>query len=351
MQVSTSLEKALERFNKTVDVSFAGPVPNSLLARQDLEGAIVVLSDRLTPFRDRVTRIRGEGLAHLWNQRTSLTTLANGPQSLVQLFYADGNLPQATDPTYVQVTAAYKYLGTTAVITGPMIASGRSYIDIEAEIAEAALRRIIQAEEWADFHGSNSVNSLSYSGFDVQQVTNLVNANGASLVANGVTIPLFDKIIKLIRLQGGNKIDGIYVSFGIQAQVNQIVSPAARYIIASEKDGQFQAGDHVVSYMSPLGSIPVIGDFFCNPALPYPYNTTGVTPPAGSSGATGSGLSTAYFLRHDQQGVEMVDLVGLGRTELAKIADTVRFYLNEYTVLALKAEVWTGNIYNLADPA
>jgi hypothetical protein len=226
-----------------------------------------------------------------------------------------------------------------------MIASGRSYIDIEAEIAEAALRRIIQAEEWADFHGSTSVNSLSYNGFDIQQVTNVVNANGASLTANGVTIPLFDKIIKLVRLQGGNKLDGIYLSFGLQAQVNQIVSPAARYFITGDSGREFGAGDHVVSYMSPLGSIPVIGDFFCNPALPYPDNT------AGSSGATGSGLSTAYFLRHDQQGVEMVDLVPLGRTELAKIADTVRFYLNEYIVLALKAEPWTGNIYNLADPA
>jgi len=346
MRTLDSLDRALARFEKTVDISFAGPVPNSLLARQDLEAAIVVLSDRLTPFRDRVTRIRGEGLAHLWNQRTSLTTLANGPQSLVNLFYADGQLPPQTDPTYVQQTAAYKYLGTTAVITGPMIASGRSYIDIEAEIAEAALRRIIQAEEWADFHGSSSVNSLSYNGFDIQQVTNVVNANGAALVALGVTIPLFDKVIKLIRLQGGNKLDGIYVSFGIQTQVNQIVSPAARYIVSIDnKENVFGAGDHVVSYMSPLGSIPVIGDFFCNPALPYPDNAVG------SSGTTGSGLSTAYFLRHDQQGVEMVDLVPLGRTELAKIADTVRFYLNEYIILALKAEPWTGSVYNLSDPA
>ena len=302
-----------------------------------------MLSDRLTPFRDRVSRIKGEGLAHLWNQRTSLTTLANGPQSLVNLFYADGNLPASTDPAYTQKTAAYKYLGTTAVITGPMIASGRSYIDIEAEIAEAALRRIIQAEEWADFHGTSSTNPLSFDGFDVQIVTNVVNNSGAPLSATGVTIPVFDKLIRNVRYQGGNKLDGIYVGFGIQTQVNQIVSPAARYVIASESSQVFGAGDHVTSYMCPLGSIPVIGDFFANPALPYPYNA------AGSSGATGSGLSTAYFLRHDAQGIQMVDLVPLGRTELAKIADTVRFYLNEYLVLCLKAEPWVGMITNIQD--
>jgi hypothetical protein len=123
------LEKALETFAKSVDTSFAGPVPQSLLARQDLESAIVVLSDRLTPFRDRVTRIKGEGLAHLWNQRTRLDTVAAGPLGLVNLFYADGDLPPSTDPAYVQKTAAYKYLGSTAVnnLLGRIIAAVKNF--------------------------------------------------------------------------------------------------------------------------------------------------------------------------------------------------------------------------------
>lgn len=343
-RVVEALDKALDRFEKTVNTSFAGPIPNSLLARQDLEAAIVVLTDRMTPFRDRVTRIRGEGLAHLWNVRTALGATTDGPMALVRLFYKDGDLPPSTDPAYVQKTAAYKYIGTTVVITGPMIASGRSFTDIEAEIAEAALRRIIQAEEWGDFHGDSATDTLCYDGFDVQITTNTTNAAGSQLVASGVVIPLFDQIIKLIRLQGGNKIDGIYLGFGLQTQVNAIVSPAARYFINVDQEGRVVAGDHVTAYMGPLGSIPVVGDFFCNPALPYPYNE------AGSSASTGSGLSSVYFLRHDEQGVQMVDLVPLGRTELAKIADTVRFYLNAYLVLALKAEPWVARIDDVADP-
>lgn len=344
--MNSRLENAIGRFEKSVNISFAGPTPNSLLARQDLESAIVVLSDRQTPFRDRVSRMKGEGLAHLWNQRTRLDTLADGPFGLVNLFYADGNLPSSTDPAYLQKTAAYKYLGTTAVITGPMIASGRSYIDIEAEIAEAALRRIIQAEEWADFKGDSSVNTLSYDGMDVQIVTNVVDNAAAALTATGTTVPAFDKVIKLIRLQGGSKLDGIYCSFGIQTVVNQIISPAARYFInVDSRENLITAGDHVVSYQSPMGPIPVIGDFFCNPALPYPIDA------AGSSGATGNIVSSVYFLRHDEQGIQMVDLVPVGRTELAKIADTVRFYLNEYLVMALKAEPWVGILQHVSDPA
>lgn len=339
------VEKALDTFEKDVDTSFAGPIPSSLLARQDLEEALIVLSDRLTPFRDRVTRIKGEGLAHLWNQRKSLGTLANGPQALVNLFYADGQLPPENDPSYVQKTAAYRYLGTTCVVTGPMIASGRSYMDIEAEIAEAGLRRVIQAEEWACFNSDSSVNAAAFDGFNVQLVTNVSSNSGAALVAAGVTIPAFDKLIKYIRNQGGNKIDGVYVSYGVQTVINEIISPAARYFINIDREtGNLQAGDNVVSYQSPIGPIPVVGDFFVNPALPYPYN------PAGSSGAEGSSLSNAYFVRYDNQGAEMVDLVPIGRTELAKIADTVRFYINEYTVLAVKGEPWLGILDNISDP-
>lgn len=341
----TNLDKALEKFEKSVDTSFAGPIPNSLLARQDLESAIVVLSDRGTPFRDKVSRIKGEGLAHLWNQRTRLDTVADGPSGLVELFYADGNLPNSTDPTYVQKTAAYKYLGTTAVITGPMIASGRSYIDIEAEIAEAALRRIIQAEEWAIFNGDSAINTLSFDGFVKQITTCVVDNLGAALTATGTTIPQFDKVIKLIRLQGGQKLDGIFMSFGVQTVVNQIIAPQARYFIQADSIDPKMAGFHTISYQSPLGPIPVVGDFFVNAALPYPVNQ------AGSSGATGNPISNVYFLRYDDQGCQMVDLVPIGRTELAKIADTVRFYINEYTVLAVKAEPWIGMLKNVSDPA
>lgn len=230
-----------------------------------------------------------------------------------------------------------------------MIASGRSYIDIEAEVAEATLRRVIQAEEWASFKADSSVNTLAYDGLDVQITTNVVDNASAALSATGVTIPNFDKVIKRIRNQGGSKLDGIYLSFGLQAIVNQIVSSAARYFVNLDGNqaglGKVQAGDHVVTYHSPLGPIPVIGDFFCNPALPYPYNA------AGSSGAAGNSVSSVYFLRHDTQGIEMADLVPIGRTELAKIADTVRFYVNEYTVLALKAEPWVGVLENVQDNA
>jgi hypothetical protein len=84
------------------------------------------------------------------------------------------------------------------------------------------------------------------------------------LTANGLVIPAFDLIIKKIRLQGGSKIDGIYCSYGIQNVVNAVVSGQARYFIQPDSSKNvLTAGDNVTVYMSTLGSIPIVGDFFC----------------------------------------------------------------------------------------
>ncbi len=96
----------------------------------------------------------------------------------------------------------------------------------------------------------------------------------------------------------------------MQSQINQIVAPSARYILA---DGStVTAGIHAVNYQSPAGVMPVVGDFFINPSIPYPYNAVG------SSGAEGAAESDIYLLQVPE--LEMADLMPVGRTELAKVA-------------------------------
>lgn len=327
------INQAIERFEKAVDLSFAGPIPSSLLARQDLEAAIVKLTFRETPLRDILKRVKGEGRAHLWNQRTQLGQ--NPAQLTTQLFYADGDVPVFSDPVYLQKTAAYKYLGVAANITGPMIASGRSFTDIEAEVAEAKLRQVIQAEEWAIFHGDSSVaGNLQFDGLDVQLVTNVIDKAGAAITVEDIW-----KLIKFIRSQGGQPTH-VFCSYGVQNQLNSLLLGDLRYI--AQQGTVVTMGLHANNIQTPAGVLPLIGDFFINPTSPYPYNQ------AGSSGPQGAAVSNVYVLNVPE--LEMVDLLPIGRTELAKIADTVRFYINEYTVLAVKAEPWQGVLQNVSDP-
>ncbi len=105
MNQSFDPEQILNLFAKNVDVSgYVGAIPNTLLARQDLEAEIVKLTNRNTPLRDMLPRIRGEGRAHLWNQRKQLGALPSN-NSPLELFYKDGGLPTQSDPVYVQKTS------------------------------------------------------------------------------------------------------------------------------------------------------------------------------------------------------------------------------------------------------
>jgi hypothetical protein len=321
-----TIEKALDMFEKTVDISFAGAIPNSILARQDLESAIVKLTYRETPLRDSLKRIKGEGRAHLWNVRTGLG--ATKAELTSSIFYADGDVPGSSDPVYVQKTAPYKYLGVTANITGPMIASGRSFTDIEAEVAEAKLRQVIQAEEWALFNGSISSSALQFDGLGIQITTNIVAKAGAALGIGDIW-----KAIKLIRNQGGQPTD-IYCSYGVQNQINTLLLGDLRYI--AQQGTVVTMGLHANNIQTPAGVLPLVGDFFINPAAPY------------GTGTEGDSTSTVYILNRPE--IEVVELLPIGRTELAKVADTVRFYINEYMVLAVKAEPWQAKITGVSDP-
>ena len=360
--------------------------------------------------RDILKRVKGEGRAHLWNVRTKLGGSAS--ELTTAAFYKDGDVPTFSDPEYSQKTAAYKYLGIAANITGPMIASGQSFTDIEAEVAEAKLRQVIQAEEWALFNGDSSVTgNLQFDGLAKQITTNVTALSGADIALSDIW-----KAIKQVRLQGGQSTH-VFCSYGVQNQLNTLLLGDLRYI--AQQGTVVTMGLHANNIQTPAGVLPLVGDFFINPATPYPYNQTAGTPLTtvdldqygstttvvatkashglltgqtvsvtsstqplyngtyavtvltsgtfllvGSAylthvtngvvtslenmGAEGDDSSNVYVLNIPE--IEVVDLLPIGRTELAKIADTVRFYINEYSVLAVKAEPWQAMITGVNDP-
>jgi hypothetical protein len=187
---------------------------------------------------------------------------------------------------------------------------------------------VVQAEEWCLFNGDSTVtNSQGATGFDglgKQLTTNVIDLAGGALTGVGNSVKQLDRIVKLVRLQGGQP-SHFFCSFGMQNQINQIVAPQTRVVV--ENGTTVTGGIHAVNYQSPAGVLPIVGDFFINPSTPYPYNT------AGSSGPEGAASSSIYLLQVPE--LDMVDLMPIGRSELAKIADSVRFFISEYTVLAV----------------
>jgi hypothetical protein len=254
---------------------------------------------------------------------------------------------------------------------------------------------------------------------DAQITTNTVAKSGAAIALSDVW-----RAVKLVRCQGGQPTH-VFCSYGVQNQINSLLLGDLRYI--AQQGTVVTMGLHANNIQTPAGVLPLIGDFFINPATPYPYNQTegsalsstaitdqsatgyalftksthglvvgqtvtlaGAThtteyvagtynvysvptantftlisvggavveyggdndsvtiTPEESLGAEGYSTSSVYVLCIPE--IEVIDLLPIGRTELAKIADTIRFYINEYSVLAVKAEPWQAIITGVSDP-
>ena len=312
---------------------------SSLTPRQDLDSVLLSIANRNTPFRDMVKREAGQGAAFTFNLRASLFA-SGGDSDPRDAAYSDGNLPTDSQSQYYTVTTAFKEIGYKGGITGLSEAVGESLVDLYAEEVEATTRRVIQAEEWLDFWGDNTVaggisGGYAYSGLDKLITTNVVDAQGAA-----ISKTLIDQACNLIGNKGGTA-DKMFTSFRVSDQINNLYNSAAQVIINQGGRDSLTYGNYVTQVRTSVGVLDVISDFFINPGNTY------ITSSGSASSPSGLTTSTVFILNMNY--ISMKDLKGLGMEELGRVADKREFYVNEYTAMKLKAEPWCAKITNVKD--
>ena len=342
MLTDTQIQDLTDSVKKDIlSSNIQGLAGDTGLSRQDLDSFLTKLTNRGTPVRDLLKRKKGNGLAHSFNLRQTLDS-DNDP---LDLLYAENSIPTVGTPAYTQVSVPYVRLGKTSVISNFAIAAGRSYADLEAEAVEVATRSVIQAEEWMIINGNNTIANSNglypFEGLASFTATNVISLAGALTS----TDPL-DHAIQMIRANGGGTGRmAVVCSFGIQRKINQLQQSSGDLRVIFDDPAKTVFGLHTPMYQSPVGEIPIIGDYFINPQgkNPYPYNSAG-----NSSSTSGNTSSTIYIVDLDQ--LAMVDLMGLAQVDLAMITDEKRVMVNEYTVFEVVAEPWIAAITGVTEP-
>lgn len=342
--VNDLISENVERVEKAINTSdISGPTPGTAAAltpRQELDGVILSIANRMTPLRDRLTRTTGVGSAFTFNLRDGLFASGESadPRKAV---YGDGALPQAKSSKYYTKTVAYKALGYSGTVTGLAQAQGASLVNLYAEEVSATTRRVIQAEEWLNFWADSTVTDgttgeAPYAGLNELITTNVINAAGAE-----ISKTLIDQACNLIGQQGGFATH-IFSSFRVSDKINNLYASAAQVMVVNgETRDSLVYGERVKSILTSIGNLEVIPDFFINPGNTYPLSNGVASTPSGATTSTMFILSMPY--------ISMVDLQGLGMEELGRTADKRDFYVNEYTALKLKAEPYCAKIINVKD--
>ncbi len=298
------------------------------LVRQDLESTIRMAANTMTPLRNRLTRITGEGNAHSYYVLTS-NVGANTPGAKflgtdpTQGAFAKGGLPQSVDPNYSLVARPYANLGDVLNVTWQDQAQGRSFIDLKAQQRHIKMVNTGLIEEYTTINGdSDASGGLQYDGLLTQ-----ISKGGYNItdVSGGGGSPLKFSFIQSLCFQiqkAGGLVRALVMSYAMKQMITQIIQVNFYGIRQGmNSDGVISGGAEIDKWNFGTGPVDLLVDQYM---LPDPV----------------TGLERIILLddetddsKNTGKAVMMVDVDALHYAELANIATADRGIVYETTML------------------
>lgn len=313
----------LSTLNK-IEKTYSNPtyIQGAEMMRENLSPVVERLPMKETPFRDRLPRKKGAGSAASWNVLSSMG-VGNSP-------FAEGQTPTEDATTYVRRSAIYKELGKKKSITDKAIAAGQSFIDLDAELTEVAMREVIQDEEQLIITGDENISALQFDGLKVSITTNVTDNNANPLGFQPVLLDT--EIARLVKTYGVRP-TAIWVGYGMKKAINESLAGDVR--VNLDTTNQVGIGVEVGFYQSMIGRLPFVASFaIATDTTTYP----------------GQEVEDIYILCEKTRGhdvIYMEDLYGLGKGYLDRTGAAVKFMVTECTVLVNRAEEFHAKIENV----
>ena len=307
-----------------VEKAFVTPTyaPGNTMLRENLDDFVNRLTYRETFIRDRLTRKKGSGMAASWNVQTAIGVGTSA--------FAEGTTPTEDTTTYVRRSAIYKELGKVKTISDRALAAGQSYIDMESELTETAMREVIQDEEQFIITGSTATSVNQFDGMARLVTSNIIDDANNAL---GFRTILLDDAIKLVMSLYSVRPTAIWVGYGMKVSINQSLAGDVR--VNLDQTNTVSTGLDVGFYQSMMGKIPFVTTY----AIADDTTTY--------SGYT---VEDIYVVCEKAQGADtiyMEDLYGMGKEMLAKTGASVKFMVTECTVLVVRAQEFQVRIQHV----
>lgn len=316
-----SIMATLEQVEKALTTpSYPGTLPT--LVRENLDGYITRLTMKETNIRDRLPRKAGSGLAASWNVLSAIG-VGNSP-------FAEAGTPTEDATTYVRRSAIYKELGKTKSVSDKMIAAGKTFIDVESELTEVAIREVIQDEEQLIITGDTAVSALQFDGLKKQITTNVIDDNNNAL---GFRTDLLEQGIETLMETYAIRPTAIYVGYGMKRVINQSLAGDVR--VELTQGNEVSTGVDVGYYQSMIGKLPFVTTFAI----------------AGDSASfSGNTVENMFIVTEKAKGQDvlyMEDLYNMGKSMLDRTWAAIKFMVTECTVLVNRAEEFHVEIQNV----
>lgn len=288
-----------------------------VMSREDLSDIVTKMFPKDTPVRNRLKRVKGNGLAHSWNQ---LVSLGSGGG-----YFTEGGLPTVADSIYVRKSAPYKLIGNVVRISDLMIASGANFTDSLAFERENKILKTMLDEENLLINGQAATGS--FPGLFEQITTNVKDMAGAP-----ITLQDLNEMLERIYLEGGTP-RAIILGPREKRGLNNSLLSLIRYAQPTAT-GDAKAGMSVQTLESDFGEIDLIVSRNMAPVLDVP------------SGEMRSKLLILDDMASVDNGnaIEVCELVPMSKKPLGPTSSSVEELIWEAITLVVRAEVFQAQI-------
>jgi len=325
---AAEVDQAIERISKAISST---NVSGLLLVREDLQNELAIANPTDTPLRNRLTRVPGNGSAHAWYRaqptvQTEGRFLGTGPANG---FFARGGLPTATQVSYQYLSAPYVSLGDVIEVTLFDQMAGKTYTDVKKLQLKLKMINVALMEEWAIINGDSATNPLQFDGLQKIIQTNITDLAGGPYTLNAVTTTM-----RNIAMLGG-KPQALVHSYREHQKFSELVL-AGYYRLFQQGAGalaDIPAGVAVTRWVSPFGTLDIIGSRYITPLAGYTGNNALII--------------DDKSMTEDGNAIAMVDLMPISAIDLALLQTAYRTLVAEFTVLMVTIEAFQGKIINI----
>jgi len=248
------LKEAVQMILKEVSTADWSGTSGAFVQREHLDKQIKDITDRRTPFLDRVARVQANGKTHEWDMVTSLGSTDTAVEEC--------GTPADNEATITRYSAQIKTYATKVKVCDLAQSAAKDYVNLQNLHLEAGMKKILHDLEKKVYYGNVSGSDAN----DISGIYKLVtdNASGNITDAAGATITttMIDDAIQDIVDLGGTP---THIFMGAK-DIRDFAALWSNKVVYNDPDVGMSFGYSVAKYMSPMGPVDIVMDPFLTAA-------------------------------------------------------------------------------------
>lgn len=250
--VSEDVVSSLQEILKDVTTSDFAAGTGTFVERQHLDTQIGDITDRETPFIDRVTTKQANGKTHEWDMITALGSNDTAT--------AEGGIPADNEATITRYSAQIKTYATKVKVTDLAQFASKDYVNLMDTHLAAGMKKILHDVETKVWYGNNGGATPNDISGIYKIVSDLAPGNIISGAGATASSDMVDDAIQKIVDNGGRP---THVYMGAE-QLRDFAASYASKVVYNDPGAGMTFGYNVARYMSFAGPVDIVLDPFIN---------------------------------------------------------------------------------------